>query len=235
MVNKEKKKMKKILIFTIIVLSIGVCGCMWKYKSSNNAIAYLKEKYGQDFTFDSWGNDVWSSKTETSFYKDNDGRLFSVKRRGNDFSDNYCSVLYDYEIQNHFNSLFKETEKVFVSTNREFFGITWLFKDYKDYMEKCSVINLELIIILEENIDEIANTLLIKANNSTAYVIVYRVSESIFNNLTQYSNQVDLTDVIQVESFWIRDGSVNSKSWGNSDTVSGTVDAVSKTWKWLFG
>lgn len=182
--------------------------------SSNNSIKmYLDKKYQQAFTFVSQGDDVWSAKTKTEVYTDQSGNKFTVKYRDGYCTDNYCSIIFDKDIEQIFQSAVNANCKVFVSTKSSFFGETDVFNNTDDYMKQCPVINISVIVLRETDFSSISTVMLNAGRDFTASVMIYCVTPDLFNDASAYSDGLDQTKIISTGSFWIENNTITSESW----------------------
>lgn len=87
------------------------------------------EKYNDSFTFDSYGNNSWSSVKTTLIYRDKQNNKFCVEFDNNSAIDNYGSILYDKEIQQDLQKGTNSENKVFADTSLLYFGLNekWLY------------------------------------------------------------------------------------------------------------
>ena len=89
------------------------------------------EKYNDSFTFDSYGNNSWSSVKTTLIYRDKQNNKFCVEFDNNSAIDNYGSILYDKEIQQDLQKGTNSENKVFADTSLLYFGLNEKFNNYK--------------------------------------------------------------------------------------------------------
>ena len=91
---------------------------------------YLTEKYNDSFTFDSYGNNSWSSVKTTLIYRDKQNNKFCVEFDNNSVIDNYGSILYNKEIQQDLQKGTNSENKVFADTSLLYFGLNEKFNNY---------------------------------------------------------------------------------------------------------
>lgn len=210
--------MKRVLLLVMISLFIfGVSGCMRNESGSNEltnkittAEDYLSSKYGEVFSFVSYGDDVWSSKSKSSIYSDNNGQNFTVKENSGYFTDNYCSILFDASASESINAFFEDNTKVFVNTQSVFFPSTKKFDNTSDYLKDCSVINVAIYTTQVEHYEEISKLLMNAMSDCTVSTVVYCVDVQDFINITEFKSTAN---VLTSGSFWIENNEVSSKSW----------------------
>lgn len=207
---------KTVLFIVLLMMTIGVCGCMRNKKVSTNDVdTYLKDKYGNDFTYLSKGNDPWAATTTTYKYSDSEKNVFQVQVTGEYIADNYNSVLFDSEIQDYINSNIKTRCKVYASTEGEFSGKSGKFDDCNEYVGKCAVISL--VIYLTDNgvKDQLSDELSELLPDSTLNVVLKIVSEEIYSGKSLAdSDHTEYSDIISSDSFRIKKKTeLNSVSW----------------------
>lgn len=207
--------MRKLLFFAIVIIvSLGVCGCMnfnlIKGSDKNKIEQYLSTKYTGDFTYISDGNDVWSSKTKTYVYSDENGNSFNVKNTDGVLIDNYCSVLFDDTANQNIAEKSAFDFKLFVNTESTFFGSSDTFENYITYLTECPVVDICIYTVKSDENDKIADMLLESFKNCTASVVIYVVSDETYSNAYRYG---DSAGVLSSQTFWIKDNSITSKSW----------------------
>lgn len=210
--------MKKIIFFAMItVLVLGTCGCMrggTSYgdinKNTKTAEDYLLTKYGSEFSFVSYGDDVWSSKSKSSNFSDTEGREFTVKENNGYFTDNYASVLFDIAAGEYVATFFGEDTKVYISTQSVFLPATRKFDSMSEYLKDCSVINVAIFTKRIGEYEEVAETLLNALSDCFASAVIYCVDEA---NLAEVREYKSFVNTIASESFWIENNEISSRSW----------------------
>lgn len=99
-------------------------------KACDTVEKYLTEKYNNSFTFDSYGNNSWSSVKTTLIYRDKQNNKFCVEFDNNSAIGNYGSILYDKEIQQDLQKGTNSENKVFADTSLLYFGLNEKFNNY---------------------------------------------------------------------------------------------------------
>lgn len=207
--------MEKIRLLVIIVLlAVGMCGCMNHVSVTNNSKdveSYLTNKYNDEFTFVSYGDNVWSSKSKSLIYADENGQYFTVKENSGYFSDNYCSVLFDESASKLVTGFFDEKIKAFVSTQSVFLSSSKRFDNVFDYLKACAVVNVVIYTAQSDySCEEISKRLLNKMHDCCVSVVVYSVAEDAFDSIINYESSVN---VLSSSSFWIKNNEISLKSW----------------------
>lgn len=204
------RMLKIISIFMIIaLLACIVCGCM-KGSDKNKIEQYLSTKYTGNFTYISDGNDVWSSKTKTYVYSDENGNSFNVKNTDGVLIDNYCSVLFDDTANKNIAEKYAFDFKLFVNTESTFLGSSDKIENYSTYLTECPVVDICIYTVKSDEYDKIADMLLEPFKNCTASVVIYVVSDETYSNAYRYG---DSAGVLSSQTFWIKDNTITSKSW----------------------
>ena len=114
--KREKSKKYICLIIGFLMLVTG-CG---KKIDNDKIIKYLENKYNQNFSYVSSGDDVWSSKSETKIFSDNNNQKFKVKVFSDYIADTYYSIIYDDEISKYYQNQFTKNYKIFASSESYF-------------------------------------------------------------------------------------------------------------------
>lgn len=210
-----KKKLFAVCVISLIVLFGG--GCMRQAgvstKSNRGADAYLKNKYQQSFSYISPGDDVWSSKTKSLIYQDNNGNEFTVRDTDGQFSDNYCSVIFDKQIETAVREKLETKYKFFVCSKSEYFGSSYAFDDVDGYLAECAVINAAVIAKEGTDFDEIAYDIQRAIEHGEFSVVIYSVSDSAFAEKKSYEGTIPNSEIYRTGNFWIADSTMTSKSW----------------------
>lgn len=203
------------LLIFFILLFTGAGGCMRNTNREKKAVdSYLNKKYPQAFSYVSPGNDVWSSKTLSMTYEDQNGSRFTVKYNDDFCTDNYCSVLFDREIEKYFQNSIRVNCKVFASTQSSFFGPAAAFSDFQDYMKQCAVINLTVYVLDKNAFSEAAEAMRQAGADCAASVMLYCVTEDVMNGVSSYSGAPTPANILSTGSFWIENGVITHTSWG---------------------
>lgn len=204
--------MKKTAVLFLLVLSvIGACGCM---KKTNRRIEdYLNQKYQQPFTFISEGDGVWLDRTKTAYYADQEGLQFAVRYTDNLMSDNYCSAIYDGSITQRLHDAVQTDCMVSASTKAAFFDENQLFSDVNEYMERCPVINVSIIVTREDSFPTVASDVLSAADGVTISAVITCVPQHVFNGLTSAEDEIAPGNIVSYGSFWVENGAVARATW----------------------
>ena len=197
----KREKMKK-YIFLIIGFLMFVTGCSSKI-DNDKIIKYLENKYNQSFSYVSLGDDVWSSKSETKIFSDNNNREFKVEVFSNYIADTYYSIIYDDEISKYYQNQFTKNYKIFASSESYFTNENQKYSEVKDYMN--SVPSLSIAIYTTDNDLNIIKSKFDSVLFEGQYIsgVVYIVAEKDFDNITKY-NYKDMTSItVTSKSFTI--------------------------------
>ena len=193
--------MKK-YICLIIGFLMFVTGCSSKI-DNDKIIKYLENKYNQSFSYVSLGDDVWSSKSETKIFSDNNNREFKVEVFSNYIADTYYSIIYDDEISKYYLNQFTKNYKIFASSESYFTNKNQKYSEVKDYMN--SVPSLSIAIYTTDNDLNIIKSKFDSVLFEGQYIsgVVYIVAEKDFDNITKY-NYKDMTSItVTSKSFTI--------------------------------
>ena len=184
--------MKK-YICLIIGFLIFVTGCSSKI-DNDKIITYLENKYNQSFSYVSLGNDVWSSKSETKIFSDNNNREFEVKVFSDYIADTYYSIIYDDEISKYYQNQFTKNYKIFASSESYFTNENQKYSEVKDYMN--SVPSLSIAIYTTDNDLNIIKSKLDSVLFEGQFIsgVIYIVDEKDFYNITK-NNYKDMTSI----------------------------------------
>ncbi len=197
----KREKMKK-YICLIIGFLMFVTGCSSKI-DNDKIIKYLENKYNQSFSYVSLGDDVWSSKSETKIFSDNNNREFKVEVFSNYIADTYYSIIYDDEISKYYQNQFTKNYKIFASSESYFTNKNQKYSEVKDYMN--SVPSLSIAIYTTDNDLNIIKSKFDSVLFEGQYIsgVVYIVAEKDFDNITKY-NYKDMTSItVTSKSFTI--------------------------------
>lgn len=197
----KREKMKK-YICLIIGFLMFVTGCSSKI-DNDKIIKYLENKYNQSFSYVSLGDDVWSSKSETKIFSDNNNREFEVEVFSNYIADTYYSIIYDDEISKYYQNQFTKNYKIFASSESYFTNENQKYSEVKDYMN--SVPSLSIAIYTTDNDLNIIKSKYDSVLFEGQYIsgVVYIVAEKDFDNITKY-NYKDMTSItVTSKSFTI--------------------------------
>lgn len=197
----KREKMKK-YICLIIGFLMFVTGCSSKI-DNDKIIKYLENKYNQSFSYVSLGDDVWSSKSETKIFSDNNNREFEVEVFSNYIADTYYSIIYDDEISKYYQNQFTKNYKIFASSESYFTNENQKYSEVKDYMN--SVPSLSIAIYTTDNDLNIIKSKFDSVLFEGQYIsgVVYIVAEKDFDNITKY-NYKDMTSItVTSKSFTI--------------------------------
>lgn len=178
--KREKRKKYICLIIGFLML---VTGCGTKI-DNDKIITYLENKYNQSFSYVSSGDDVWSSKSETKIFSDNNNREFEVKIFSDHIADTYYSIIYDDEISKYYQNQFTENYKIFASSESYFTNENQKYSEVKDYMN--SVPSLSIAIYTTDNDLNIIKSKFDSVLFEGQYIsgVVYIVAEKDFDNIT---------------------------------------------------
>lgn len=193
--------MKK-YICLIIGFFIFITGCSSKI-NNDKIIKYLENKYNQSFSYVSLGDDVWSSKSETKIFSNNNNQKFEVNVNDNYITDTYYSIIYDDEISKYYQSQFTKNYKIFASSKSYFTNENQKYSEAKDYMN--SVPSLSIAIYTTDNDLNIIKSKLDSILFEGQYIngVMYIVDEKDFDNITKY-NYKDMTSITVIsKSFTI--------------------------------
>ena len=197
-----KREKMKIYICLIIGFLMFVTGCSSKI-DNDKIIKYLENKYNQSFSYVSLGDDVWSSKSETKIFSDNNNREFEVEVFSNYIADTYYSIIYDDEISKYYQNQFTKNYKIFASSESYFTNENQKYSEVKDYMN--SVPSLSIAIYTTDNDLNIIKSKYDSVLFEGQYIsgVVYIVAEKDFDNITKY-NYKDMTSItVTSKSFTI--------------------------------
>ena len=197
----KREKMKK-YICLIIGFLMFVTGCSSKI-DNDKIIKYLENKYNQSFSYVSLGDDVWSSKSETKIFSDNNNREFKDEVFNNYIADTYYSIIYDDEISKYYQNQFTKNYKIFASSESYFTNKNQKYSEVKDYMN--SVPSLSIAIYTTDNDLNIIKSKFDSVLFEGQYIsgVVYIVAEKDFDNITKY-NYKDMTSItVTSKSFTI--------------------------------
>lgn len=212
------KSVRFISMFLVFVLAAGSSGCA--VKSRDREIKkYLDKKYSEKydggFNYVRSGDSVWSSVTKTLIYSDEEGNEFEVRYVDDVYSDNYCYVLYDDEIQDDVQSVFsiEDNIKIFVSTDFNYFGSTQIFDNYTEYMKECTDFDLEIYITDRNQRDFIVEMLSEYCDDNEVEIqgVAYLIDESEFADVYEHRYYTDKLEnyIFDIE----RDGTISFKNW----------------------
>lgn len=184
--------MKK-YICLIIGFLIFVTGCSSKI-DNDKIITYLENKYNQSFSYVSSRDDVWSSKSETKIFSDNNNREFEVKVFSDYIADTYYSIIYDDEISKYYQNQFTKNYKIFASSESYFTNENQKYSEVKDYMN--SVPSLSIAIYTTDNDLNIIKSKLDSVLFEGQFIsgVIYIVDEKDFYNITK-NNYKDMTSI----------------------------------------
>lgn len=197
--KREKRKKYICLIIGFLML---VTGCGTKI-DNDKIIKYLENKYNQSFSYVSSGDDVWSSKSETKIFSDNNNREFEVKVFSDYIADTYYSIIYDDEVSKYYQNQFTKNYKIFASSESYFTNENQKYSEVKDYMN--SVPSLSIVIYTTDNDLNIIKSKFDSVLFEGQYIsgVVYIVAEKDFDNITKY-NYKDMTSItVTSKSFTI--------------------------------
>lgn len=184
--------MKK-YICLIIGFLMFVTGCSSKI-DNDKIITYLENKYNQSFSYASSRDDVWSSKSETKIFSDNNNREFEVKVFSDYIADTYYSIIYDDEISKYYQNQFTKNYKIFASSESYFTNENQKYSEVKDYMN--SVPSLSIAIYTTDNDLNIIKSKLDSVLFEGQFIsgVIYIVDEKDFYNITK-NNYKDMTSI----------------------------------------
>lgn len=184
--------MKK-YICLIIGFLMFVTGCSSKI-DNDKIITYLENKYNQSFSYVSSRDDVWSSKSETKIFSDNNNREFEVKVFSDYIADTYYSIIYDDEISKYYQNRFTKNYKIFASSESYFTDENQKYSEVKDYMN--SVPSLSIAIYTTDNDLNIIKSKLDSVLFEGQFIsgVIYIVDEKDFYNITK-NNYKDMTSI----------------------------------------
>ncbi len=184
--------MKK-YICLIIGFLMFVTGCSSKI-DNDKIITYLENKYNQSFSYVSSRDDVWSSKSETKIFSDNNNREFEVKVFSDYIADTYYSIIYDDEISKYYQNQFTKNYKIFASSESYFTNENQKYLEVKDYMN--SVPSLSIAIYTTDNDLNIIKSKLDSVLFEGQFIsgVIYIVDEKDFYNITK-NNYKDMTSI----------------------------------------
>ena len=168
--------------------------------------SYLNDKYDIKFHFVSTvDDDGWPSHWQHLIYADEEGREVLLKVGTNTLFDNYCSSLYDPEIQKVLSDLFDINGRLFISTASSLFGKNGRYNNYSEYYNSCSFINVFIIVCDQESYEEVRKKMTSIDINKKCFVMLEYVSHSIYKDIDSYqqAEQIPTHQVIKSESFTI--------------------------------
>lgn len=188
--KREKRKKYICLIIGFLMLVTG-CG---KKIDNDKIIKYLENKYNQNFNYVSSGDDVWSSKSETKIFSDNNNQKFKVNVNDSYIADTYYSIIYDDEISKYYQNQFTKNYKIFASSESYFTNENQKYSEAKDYMN--SVPSLSIAIYTTDNDLNIIKSKFDSVLFEGQYIsgVVYIIAEKDFDNITKY-NYKDMTSI----------------------------------------
>lgn len=202
------------LLLLSIILILGVCGCMNTGVVSNsekkNMQSYLQNKYSSDFSFVSEEDDVWSSKSKSYVFVDDNENRFLIRNSSGYLTDNYSSVLFDSIASKNACVGLGPKVKVYIKTTSTFFDSTKKFDGFMTYLSECPVINVAVYTAENYDNDELANRLKESLIGCTASVVIYHVADGIFASVNDFVSDIS---TISSVSFWIENNSISEKSW----------------------
>lgn len=188
----RRKAMKK-YICLIIGFLIFITGCSSKI-NNDKIIKYLENKYNQSFSYVSLGNDVWSSKSETKIFSNNNNQKFEVRVRDNYITDTYYSIIYDDEISKYYQSQFTKNYKIFASSGGNFTDENQKYLEVKEYIKNVPALNIAIyttdndLNIIKSKLDSVL------FEGQFISGVIYIVDEKDFYNITK-NNYKDMTSI----------------------------------------
>lgn len=193
--------MKK-YICLIIVFLMFVTGCSSKI-DNDKIIKYLGDKYNQSFSYVALVDDVWSSKSETKIFSDNNNQKFKVNVNDNYITDTYYSIIYDDEISKYYQSKFTKNYKIFASSESYFTNENQKYSEIKDYIS--SIPSLSIVIYTTDDNLNIIKSKLNSVLFENQYIsgIIYIVDEKDFDNITKYNYKNMISITVTSKSFTI--------------------------------
>lgn len=188
----KREKMKK-YICLIIGFLIFITGCSSKI-NNDKIIKYLENKYNQSFSYVSLGDDVWSSKSETKVFSNNNNQKFEVNVNDNNITDTYYSIIYDDEISKYYQSQFTKNYKIFASSASYFTNENQKYLEVKEYIKNVPTLNIA--IYTTDNDLNIIKSKLDSVLFEGQYIsgVIYIVDEKDFYNITK-NNYKDMTSI----------------------------------------
>lgn len=201
---------KRNLLLLIIAIMAMMCGCTGAGKQKE-MLDYLNNRYQKEFTYVSKGDKKAYDNTDCYVFQDAEGRKFVVKDHKYNYADNYSAILYDEEITESFQGLFKESVKIFVNTQSVFFNDNAEYSTYKEYMECCSVINATVCITKDTDYDTVAEQICNNAGESAMSAVIHIVKRDSIDEM--YSEDIDKENIIESSSFWIESGKIWNAEW----------------------
>lgn len=184
--------MKK-YICLIIGFLIFITGCSSKI-NNDKIIKYLENKYNQSFSYVSLGDDVWSSKSETKIFSNNNNQKFEVNVNDNNITDTYYSIIYDDEISKYYQSQFTKNYKIFASSESYFTNENQKYLEVKEYIKNVPTLNIAIyttdndLNIIKSKLDSVL------FEGQFISGVIYIVDEKNFYNITK-NNYKDMTSI----------------------------------------
>lgn len=171
--------------------------------------SYLYNKYGSDFSFVSEEDDVWSSKSKSYVFVDDNENRFLVRNSSGYLTDNYSSVLFDSIASKNVCMDLGPKVKVYIKTTSTFFDSTKKFDEFMTYLSECPVINVAVYTAEDYDDDELANRLKESLIGCTASVVIFHVTDDIYASVNDFVSDISTMSSV---SFWIENDSISKKS-----------------------
>ena len=199
------------ILFTLVVLVMYMAMFITynfecHYNDANKVELYLNTKYsGNNFTYVSEESE--NSWTKYYTYSDKNGNQFKVQFWQNEqYSDNYCSVLFDDVANKNLKEKYPSDFKLFVNTELEFFNASGRFENYNEYLKNCHSINACVYTTkIPYEYNEIVETLSELFKEYSFSIDVYTVSEETYNYEDSYGDSVR---ALNSRSYLIANGNV---------------------------
>ena len=162
----------------------------WHTDDARKVVFELNDKYDIKFHFVSTvDDDGWPSHWQHLIYADEEGREVLLKVGTNTLFDNYCSSLYDPEIQKVLSDLFDINGRLFISTASSLFGKNGRYNNYSEYYNSCSFINVFIIVCDQESYEEVRKKMTSIDINKKCFVCLNMFHIAFIKTLTVINKQ----------------------------------------------
>ena len=203
------------ILFTLVALVMYIAMFITynfecNYNDASKVELYLNTKYNDNnFTYVS--KETENSETKFYTYSDKNGNQFKVQVWQNEqYSDNYCSVLFDDVANKNLKEKYPSDFKLFVNTQSEFFYAWGRFENYNEYLKNCHSINACVYTTKTPyEYNEIVETLSKLFKEYSFSVEVYTVSKEVYNYEDSYGNSVR---ALNSRSYLITNGNVKTQT-----------------------
>ena len=212
--DKENAFTHNILYYLVILVTYIAMFLTYslerQYNDASKVELYLSTKYnGNNFTYVS--EEIENSGSKYYTYSDKNGRQFKVQVWQNEqYSDNYCSVLFDDVANKNLKEKYPSDIKLFINTQSEFFYAWGRFENYNEYLKNCHSINACVYTTKTPyEYNEIVETLSKLFKEYSFSVEVYTVSKEVYNYEDSYGDSVR---ALNSRSYLITNGNVKAQT-----------------------